>query len=182
MESELNNLSPFEEGATNLYKTPDIGIGETEMKQLLDFFEGKGESPKWLEAFLSDAPERVKTFTHVAIALQLARIPSLITMLNSVNQRLYGAENLAEMDISALSTASKNLSAEIANIQESSRRSLESIEKSGGVNSKYRSLLDTLINSSPAEIESMQEYLQLKSEGKDPLAEAGKKTETDTAE
>ena len=59
-----------------------------------------------------------------------------------------------------------------------SRRSLEAIDKVGGQSGKYKQLLDTLINSSPAEIEAMQEYLQLKADGKDPVAEV--KGETDS--
>lgn len=177
MENELTNLdSPFDMVGSQV---PNIGIGKQELEELITYFEGKSETPKWLNAFMSDSPERVKMFTHVAIALQLSRIPSLITMLGSVNQRLYSAENLATMDVGELSTASKNISTEIANIQESSRRCLEAIDKVGGSNGKYKELLDTLINSSPAEIENMQEYLRLKSEGKDPVKEVTKEEKSE---
>lgn len=165
MEENENSLGELDlslfgdtQGATA--PVPNIGIGEEELKQLLNYFEGKGDRPKFLDTFMSSASDKVAEFAYTAIALQLARVPSLISMLGSVNNALYSPQNVATMDVKDLSIASKNISSEIANIQESSRRQLETLQRMSSLTGQYKEMLDQLISYSPAELQKLKEFMQ----------------------
>lgn len=158
------DLSLFNEQAENKAPVPNIGIGENELKELLEYFEGNGERPKFLDTFMSSASDKVAEFAYIAIALQLARVPSLITMLGSVNNALYSPNNVATMDVKDLSIASKNISGEIANIQESSRRQLETLQRMSSLSGQYKDMLDQLISYSPEQLQKLKDFMQSEEE------------------
>lgn len=154
------DLDLFNGVPENKNPVPDIGIGETELKELLNYFEGKGDRPKFLDSFMSSAPDKVAEFAYTAIALQLARVPSLISMLGSVNSALYSPSNVATMDVKDLSIASKNISSEIANIQESSRRQLETLQRMSSLSGQYKEMLDQLISYSPEQLQKLKSFMK----------------------
>lgn len=137
----------------------DLGISLEDLKDMMNYLKGKDEKPKFLERFLTDTEGRVRDLSYVMNIVQLSRIPALTAMLNSVNTRLYDQSNLVTMDSKELSGASANLSREINNIMETSRRTCDSLQASAQPDSKYRSLLDQIMNMAPEKIAIIEKMI-----------------------
>lgn len=171
MENELVNLndSPFgivpDEPQESSVPVVDIGFSDEKLDEAIDYMEGKTQSLDFLEKFKADNNSKIKDYALISTVTQLARIPSLIKYLNNVYSYLYASSSLSEMDSKDLVTLGRNLSSEISSIMESSRKTIDTIERSSGISSEYKDLLDSLLSQSPDDLKHMKEFLDSRKKG-----------------
>lgn len=171
MENELVNLndSPFgivqDEPQESSVPVVDIGFSDEKLDEAIDYMEGKTQSLDFLEKFKADNNSKIKDYALISTVTQLARIPSLIKYLNNVYSYLYASSSLSEMDSKDLVTLGRNLSSEISSIMESSRKTIDTIERSSGISSEYKELLDSLLSQSPDDLKHMKEFLDSRKKG-----------------
>lgn len=171
MENELVNLndSPFgivpDEPVESSVPVVDIGFSDEKLDEAIDYMEGKTQSLDFLEKFKADNNSKIKDYALISTVTQLARIPSLIKYLNNVYSYLYASSSLSEMDSKDLVTLGRNLSSEISSIMESSRKTIDTIERSSGISSEYKDLLDSLLSQSPDDLKHMKEFLDSRKKG-----------------
>lgn len=165
MENELVNLneSPFgivtDEVQESSVPVVNIGFSDEVLDDAIDYMEGKTQNLEFLEKFKADNNSKIKDYALISTATQLARIPSLIKYLNNVYSYLYATSSLSEMDSKDLATLGRSLSSEINSIMESSRKTLDTLERSSGISSEYKDLLDSLLSQTPEELSAMKEFL-----------------------
>lgn len=170
MENELTNLNDVSFGIVNdepvEISVPQVNIGFTDdvLDKAIDYMEGKSQELDFLEKFKADNNSKIKDFALISTATQLARIPSLIKYLNNVYTYLYSGNSLSEMDSKDLTALGRNLSSEINSIMESSRKTIDSLEKSSGISSEYKDLLDSLLSQTPEELAAMKDFLESRKE------------------
>lgn len=170
MENELTNLNEVSFGIVQdspvESSVPQVNIGFTDdvLDKAIDYMEGKSQELDFLEKFKADNNSKIKDFALISTATQLARIPSLIKYLNNVYTYLYSSNSLSEMDSKDLSNLGRNLSGEINSIMESSRKTIDSLEKSSGISSEYKDLLDSLLSQTPEELAAMKDFLESRKE------------------
>lgn len=143
----------------------NIGFSDDVLDKAIDYMEGKSQELDFLEKFKADNNSKIKDFALISTATQLARIPSLIKYLNNVYLYLYSANTLADMDSKDLSNLGRNLSSEINSIMESARKTIDSLEKSSGMSSEYKDLLDSLLSQTPEELAAMKDFLESRKQG-----------------
>jgi len=164
MENELMSLedSPFGLAEVEESNVPQVNIGFSDdvLDKAVDYMEGKSQDLEFLDKFKADNNAKIKDFALISTASQLARIPSLIKMLNNVYGYLYSSNVLGDMDPKDLSNLGNNLSKEINTIMESSRKTIDSLERNSGIPSDYKELLDELLSQTPEELNSMKEFLK----------------------
>ena len=165
MENELVNLneSPFgivtDEVQESNVPVVDIGLSDEVLDDAVDYMEGKKQNLDFLEKFKADNNSKIKDYALISTIFQLTRVPSLVKYLRSIYSYLFATSSLAEMDSKDLATLGRSLSSEINLIMESSRKTLDTLERSSGISSEYKDLLDSLLSQTPEELSAMKEFL-----------------------
>lgn len=124
----------------------ELGLSVEDLKSLYKYLSGKSTAkPTFLDRYLAGSQNKLIDFQHVITLIRLAQVPQLAAMNASIQQRLYSPENLLNLDVKELATASANISREISDILNNATKSIELINSIGRVDSKYQSLIDKLL-------------------------------------
>mgnify|MGYP004634668433 CR=1 FL=1 len=165
MENELVNLNenPFGIVTDDVQESSvplvDIGMSDEVLNEAIDFIEGKKQSIDYLEKFKADNNSKIKDYALLATLAQLTRVPNLVQYLRIIYSRLFSNESLAEMDPKDLATLGRNLSGELNSVMESSRKTLDMLERMNGTSNDYEDLLDGLLSQTPEDLRAMKEFL-----------------------
>lgn len=122
-----------------------LGLKSEDLKSLYGYISGKGDKPLFLDKYLADSENKLRDFQHIMTLLRLATIPQLAALQSSIQERLYSPELLLSMDAKDLSQASANLSREISDILNHANKSIEMMNQTGRVDSRYRAMMDKLL-------------------------------------
>lgn len=121
-----------------------LGLSAEDLKDLYNYISGKGDKPLFIDKFTSDSEGRLKDELYIMNLLLLSKLPMLVSFQAQIQDLMYRPENLGKMDIKELSSASKNVSAEIQNIIKSTTESMQVLNNLGSLNNEYRQLLNLM--------------------------------------
>ena len=122
-----------------------LGLTVEQFKDLYKYVSGARSKPEFLDKYLADIEGRSKDLIHVMNLYMLSKIPQLVALQTSIQQRLCSPENLGTMDVKLLSATSASLAKEIDSILSNSVKFLEALNTLARPDSKYRNLLDKLL-------------------------------------
>ena len=124
----------------------ELGLTPEELKSLYKYLSGKSnEKPAFLDRYLAGSQNKLIDFQHVMTLIRLSQIPQLAAMNASIQRRLYSPENLINMDVKDLTTASASISREMSDILNNATKSIELMNSLGRVDSRYQSMIDKLL-------------------------------------
>jgi len=158
---ELGN-SPFGLAEVEESNVPQVNIGFSDdiLDKAVKYMEGESQELDFLDKFKADNHAKIKDFALIATMAQLAKVPGLIKLQSNAYSYLFSQQVLGDMDPKDLSNLVNNLSKEMSVIMESSRKTIDSLERNSGIPSDYKELLDELLSQTPEELSSMKEFLQ----------------------
>ena len=124
----------------------ELGLTADDLKTLYKYLSGKSSTkPAFLDRYLAGSQNKLIDFQHVITLIRLAQVPQLAAMNANIQKRLYSPENLLNMDVKDLSTASANISREISDTLNNATKSIELINSLGRVDNRYQALMDKLL-------------------------------------
>lgn len=124
----------------------ELGLTPEELKDLYKYLSGKvSTKPDFLDRYMVGSANKLIDFQHVMTLIRLSQIPQLAAMNASIQKRLYSPENLLNMDVKDLSTASASISREMSDILSQANKSIEVMNTLARVDNKYQALMDKLL-------------------------------------
>ena len=124
----------------------ELGLSPEDLRMLYKYLSGKSDKkPEFLDRYLAGSQNKLIDFQHVVTLIRLAQVPQLAAMNAAIQARLYSPENLINMDVKDLTTASANISREISDILGNSIKSIELINSWSRADNRYQALIDKLL-------------------------------------
>lgn len=124
----------------------ELGLTPEELKDLYRYLSGKvSTKPDFLDRYMVGSANKLIDFQHVMTLIRLSQIPQLAAMNANIQRRLYSPENLLNMDVKDLSTASASISREMSDILSQANKSIEVMNTLARVDNKYQALMDKLL-------------------------------------
>lgn len=124
----------------------ELGLTPDDLRSLYKYLSGKSSSkPDFLDRYLAGSQNKLIDFQHVVTLIRLAQVPQLAAMNAAIQTRLYSPENLINMDVKDLSTASANISREMSDILSNAIKSIELINSWSRADNRYQAILDKLM-------------------------------------
>lgn len=136
-----------------------LNLQPEQLIELSDYVLGKAKRPDYLEKFSTDAEGRIKDMAMMVTMIQLDQLPLLSSLREQVQERLFTPSNLADMDLATLTSALNNLNRGISSTMESSFKMIQLMSQTTGLNSKYRTLVDGMLQLTPDKLAKLEEYI-----------------------
>lgn len=136
-----------------------LNLKPEQLIELSDYVLGKARRPDYLEKFSTDAEGKVKDLAMMVTMIQLDQLPILHGLREQVQERLFTPSNLADMDLATLTSTLNNLNRGISSTLESSVKIIQLLSQTSGLNSKYRTLVDGMLQLTPDKLSKLEEYV-----------------------
>jgi len=147
----------------DLEKTKELSLGFSipELNDIFKYVSGRGPRPDCMDRLMTDAEGRIKEMTLAMTLMQLSQLPAMTALRSQVTDRLFDPVNLSDMDSKVLSATMSNLNKSISTILESSIKMIQTMNQFGNANSKYRQIIDRVLQLPADQLDKMQEmFLQ----------------------
>ena len=153
---ELSSLNPILEHR----KDYNLGITEKDLKDMNKYVAGEAARPEFLEKYVANIEGKIRDQALLVSLIQTNQVSMMLAYRENLFERLFIPENLYSMDASELASTLSYLDRSISTINKSSLETVEKINQSVGINSKYRDIVDKMLLLPKDKLEKLQEILK----------------------
>ena len=124
------------------------------------YVAGEAARPEFLEKYIANIEGKIRDQALLVSLIQTNQVSMMLAYRENLFERLFIPENLYSMDSSELASTLSYLDRSISTINKSSLETVEKINQSVGINSKYRDIVDKMLLLPKDKLEKLQEILK----------------------